>query len=137
MIVRTMRPFRSRAPRVTLPECVFATIHLENKRQIAAKLRRISLTGGLLDLAVFMEERLAVSLTLPIGSGVVDARAELLFPMRALTGYLQPFRFTSITEEQLHMLDREISDLLKQTQSSAARRQLGVTPPPSRLLELL
>lgn len=130
--------FHPRAPRVTLPECVFATIHLENKRQIAAKLRRVSLTGGLLDLAIFMEERLAVGLTFPIGSGIVHARAELLFPMRAVTGYLQPFRFTSIREEQLHILDREITALLKQAQSSVTpRHEIGEIPLPNFLLELL
>jgi hypothetical protein len=138
MILNTRPPLRPRAPRVTLPECVFATIHLENKRQIAAKLRRVSLTGGLLDLAVFMEERLAVGLILPIGSGIVHARGELLFPMRGPTGYLQPFRFTSIREEQLHILEREITALLKQGQSSVApRHELGATPLPSFLLELL
>ena len=103
-----------RVPRATLPESSFATIQLENRRQIPAKLRRVSVTGGLLDLAVFIEERLAVGLTLPIGSGIVHARAELLFPMRTRIGYLQPFRFTSIREEQLHILDREIRQLLKQ-----------------------
>lgn len=138
MILNTRPPLRPRAPRVTMPECVFATIHLENKRQIAAKLRRVSLTGGLLDLAVFMEERLAVGLTLPIGTGIVQARAELLFPMRGPTGYLQPFRFTSIREEQLHILDREIAVLLKQAQSTVAPRpELGASPFPNFLLELL
>jgi len=126
-----------RAPRVTLPECTFVNIQLENRRQIPAKLRRVSLTGGLLDLAVYVDERLSVSLTLPIGSGIVCARAEMLFPMRSVTGYLQPFRFTSIREEQLHILDREITELLKQTQtSSVARQELGVSPP-NFLLELL
>lgn len=137
MIRNTKRPFSPRAARVTLPDCVFATLHLENKRQIAAKLRRVSLTGGLLDLAVFMEERVAVGLTFPIGSGVVHARAELLFPLRAPTGYLQPFRFTEIRDEQRHILDREISALLKQAQSSPARRELGVSPPPGSFLDLL
>lgn len=130
-------PLRRRAPRVTLPECAFATIQLENGRQIPAKLRRVSLTGGLLDLAIYVEERLSVGLTLPVGSGMVHARAEMLFPMRGMTGYLQPFRFTYIREEQLHILDREISELLKQMQAlSAPRQELGMNPP-RFLLELL
>lgn len=127
----------TRAPRVTLPECAFASVQLENGRRIPAKLRRISLTGGLLDLAVYVEERLSVDITLPVGSGIVHARAELLFPMRGVTGYLQPFRFIAIREEQLHILDREITELLKQAQApSAARQGLGVKPP-NFLLELL
>lgn len=137
MIRRVPRQFPARAPRVTVPEGSFATIQLENRRQIPAKLRRVSLTGGLLDLAIYVEERLAVSLTLPVGSGTVQARAELLFPMRTVIGYLQPFRFTSIREEQLHMLDREINELLKQTRiAQGAHKDMGVSPP-SFLLELL
>jgi hypothetical protein len=137
MIGRGRRQLPRRAPRVTLPESSFATIQLENGRQIPAKVRRVSLTGGLLDLAVFMEERLAVGLTLPIGSGIVQARAELLFPMRTMIGYLQPFRFTSIREEQLHILDREITELLQRARAaSSAHRDLGVSPP-NFLLELL
>jgi hypothetical protein len=130
MIRRMPRQFPARAPRVTVPEGSFATIQLENGRQIPTKLRRVSITGGLLDLAIFIEERLAVGLTLPIGSGVVHARAELLFPMRTMIGYLQPFRFTSIREEQLHILDREISELLKQTRIvQGVPKDLGVSPP--------
>jgi len=136
MIRRLTGPLRRRAPRVTLPESSFATIQLENGRQIPAKLKRVSLTGGLLDLAVFMEERLAVGLTLPIGSGIVHAHAELLFPMRTMIGYLQPFRFTSIREEQLHILDREITELQQNRAASSAQMDLGVSPP-NFLLELL
>jgi len=136
MIRRVPRPLPRRAPRVALPESSFATIQLENGRQIPAKLKRVSLTGGLLDLAVFMEERLAVGLTLPIGSGIVHARAELLFPMRTMIGYLQPFRFTSIREEQLHILDREINELQQNRAASSAQMDLGVSPP-NFLLELL
>jgi hypothetical protein len=137
VIRRMSRQFPARAPRVNVPEGSFATIQLENQRRIPAKLRRVSLTGGLLDLAIFIEERLAVTLMLPIGSGVVHARAELLFPMRTMIGYLQPFRFTSIREEQLHILDREITELLKQTRIAQGRhKDLGVSPP-NFLLELL
>ena len=136
-----MRPATShyppRSPRVTLPECVFAVIQLENNRQIPAKLQRISMTGGLLDLAVFVEERVRVDLKIPIGEGVVHARAEMLFPMRSAIGYLQPFRFTNLRPEQHHILDREISELLRQNQASAATsRGLG-THPPNFLLESL
>lgn len=136
MIHLTARQTPRRAPRVTLPECTFVTIELESRRKIPAKLRRVSLTGGLLDLAIYVDERLSVNLTFPIGSGIVHARAELLFPMRGVTGYLQPFRFTAIREEQLHILDREINELLKQAQVTVRRQDLGVNLP-NFLAELL
>jgi len=121
---------RVRPPRVTLPETVFVTVQLENGRQVTAKLHRVSLTGGLLDLAVYLEERIRVGLTVPIGSGIVHAQAQLLFPMRGMTGYLQPFRFTSMRAEQLHILDREITELLKRAQTAPAGGQgLGIRPP--------
>lgn len=119
-----------RAPRVTLPECLFVTLELENGRKIPAKLQRVSVTGGLLDLAFYVEERVPVTLNLPIGSGVVHGRAELLFPMRSATGYLQPFRFTALSTEQKDILAREISELLQKTQaSSGPRHELGVRIP--------
>jgi hypothetical protein len=137
MIRRAPHQFATRAPRITVPEGSFATIELENGRHIPAKLKRVSLTGGLLDLAIYVDERLAVSLTLPVGSSTVQARAELLFPMRTMIGYLQPFRFTSVHEEQLHALNREITELLKHARSAqAAQKDLGVSPP-SFLLERL
>ena len=128
---------RTRAPRVTLPECLFVTVQLESGRKIPAKLQRISLTGGLLDLAVFVEERVPFGLTIPIGPGIAHARAEMLFPLRNATGYLQPFRFTALRPEQLQILDHEISELRRQAQASAAAKHaLGVNLP-SFLLELL
>jgi len=129
---------RPRAPRLTLAKGAFATIQLENGRQFTAKLQTISLTGGLLDLASYVEERVPFSLTLSIGSGIVHGRAEMLFPMRSVAGYLQPFRFTSLRTEQLHILDREITELLERPQASPAapKVELGVHPP-SYLLELL
>jgi len=134
-------PRRARAPRVTLPECLFVTVQLESGRKIPAKLQTISLTGGLLDLAVCIEERVPFSLTIPIGSTVTEARAEMLFPMRSATGYLQPFRFTSLRPEQFQILEREINEFRSQAQASAAaaaaaKHELGAKLP-NFLLELL
>jgi len=131
-------PLRPRAPRVIPPQGAFASIQLENGRHFTARLQRISVTGGLLDLAAYIEERVPVTLTLAIGTGMVHARAEMLFPMRSVTGYLQPFRFSSLRAEQLHILEREISQLLQRPQTSAAapRVELGVHLP-NYLLELL
>jgi len=97
----------------------------------------VSVTGGLLELANYMEERISVGLTLPVGSGVVHARAQMLFPMRGVNGYLQPFRFTDIRAEQLHILDREITTLLSQTTASATNRPVLGSRPPQSLLESL
>jgi hypothetical protein len=108
------RPPR-RAPRVSLRDSISAVIRLENGRQLRAKLRQLSITGGLLDLASCLEERSWVDLTIYLSSGPVRTTAEMMFPMRADGIYLQPFRFTSMGEEELHALDREVTGLLQQS----------------------
>lgn len=112
------RPTR-RAPRVSLRGTISAVIRLENGRQLPATLRQLSITGGLLDLSVYLEERAWVDLTIYLSSGPVRATAEMMFPMRGGVGYLQPFRFTSLGEEELHALDREVTVLLQQSVTSS------------------
>lgn len=90
-------------------------IRLENGRQLPARLQKLSITGGLLDVTAFLEERTWVNLTLYLSSGLVRATAEVMFPMRVTMGYRQPFRFTSLGEEELHAIDREVSELLRQS----------------------
>jgi len=111
------RPSR-RAPRVSLHGTISAVIRLENGRQFPATLRQLSITGGLLDFATYLEERTWVDLTIYLSSGAVRSTAEMMFPMRGGVGYLQPFRFTSLGQEELHALDREVTELLKQTVTS-------------------
>jgi hypothetical protein len=123
-----------RAPRVSLWGTVTATIQLENGRQCWAKTLRLSTTGGLLELANCLDEGVAVSLTLHMGSRTVRGKAVMLFPMWATQGCLQPFRFLEMRDEECRMLDAEIRELLKQTKPFAAgRRNLGSRPP--RFLE--
>jgi hypothetical protein len=114
------RPAR-RAPRVSLRGTISAVIRLENGRQLAAKLQQLSITGGLLDFPSYLEERAWVDLTLYLSSGAVRATAEMMFPMRGGVGYLQPFRFTSLGEQELHAIDREVTGLLKQSATSKTR----------------
>ena len=129
---------RSRAPRVTPPQGAFASIQLENGRQLTAALKRISLTGGLVELAAYVEERVAFGFTLSIGSDVVHGRAETLFPMRSVTGYLQPFRFTFLRPEQVHILNREINELAQLPHGAATGQKVELgSHLPSSLLELL
>ena len=109
-----MRPAR-RAPRIGLRGTIAAIIQLENGRQLPAGLHQLSVTGGLLDVTTYLEERTRVGLTIPIGSSVVRPQAEMLFPMWSSCGYLQPFRFTVLWAEQRQILEMEITQLLKQT----------------------
>jgi hypothetical protein len=123
-----------RAPRVNLWGNVSANIQLENGRQCWAKTLRLSTTGGLLELANCLDEGIAVNLTLHLDSRPVRGKAAMLFPMSATQGYLQPFRFTELRDEECRALDVEIRQLLKQARPLAhGRRGFGFRP--ARILE--
>jgi hypothetical protein len=104
-----------RAPRANFGGKVSAVVRLENGRQLSARVQTLSITGGLLDLAAYLEERTWVDLTIYLSSGPVHTKAEMMFPMRGATDYRQPFRFVSIGGEQLLAVDREVTDVLKQS----------------------
>ncbi|HKI26408.1 MAG TPA: hypothetical protein VKA07_08795 [Candidatus Sulfotelmatobacter sp.] len=109
------QPRAVRAPRLRLHETVSVIVQLENGRNLPAKLHRVSITGGLLELSTYLEERTRVDLTFQLGFAFVHPKGETLFPMRGGDlGYLQPFRVTSFAEEERHRLQMEIADQLKQ-----------------------
>jgi hypothetical protein len=103
-----------RAPRARVRGLIAGVVRLENGRQLPGKLQLLSVTGGLLELSSYLEERTWVDLTIYLSSGPVRATAEMMFPMLGATAYLQPFRFTSLGDEALHAIDREVSSMLKQ-----------------------
>ena len=118
-----------RAPRVNLWGTASATIQLENGRQLWAKMHRISITGGLLEVATCLDEGVSVNLTVHLGERRVRGKAAMLFPMWATQGYLQPFRFTDLRDEECLGLQAEIGELLKQDRLSApVRRSSGFRP---------
>ncbi len=112
-----------RATRVSLQGKIAVTIELENGRQVAGKLHQLSITGGLLEVASYLQERSKVSLTLPIGASVLRPQAEMLFPMWSAQGILQPFRLTRLWAQERQMLEAEINEVLRQTvaRSNAGR----------------
>jgi hypothetical protein len=109
-----MRP-GTRAPRVSVQGRIMAVLQLENGRRIPAKLQKFSVTGGLLELSTYLEERAKVKISIPVGAIMVRPEAEMLFPMCAVKGYLQPFRFTGLWAEERQILETEIRELLKQS----------------------
>ena len=125
----------TRAPRVNLRGTVTVVVQLENLRRMPAKLHQLSITGGMLELAMYLDERAKVGLTFPVGSSVVHPKAEMLFPMRAANSYLQPFRFTSLWAAERDLLEREITGLLNQTAAPAAGSHAPGLRPPRFYLE--
>jgi hypothetical protein len=117
-----------RAPRVNPWRTASATIQLENGRELWAKTLRISITGGLLELASYLDEGVTVSLTLHLGGRTVRGKATTLFPMLATQGYLQPFRFTDLRDQDCRALETEVLELLNQAKAVPSERP-GFRPP--------
>lgn len=117
-----------RAPRARVRGAISAVIRLENGRQLPAKLQQLSITGGLLDLAAYLEERTWVDLSIYLSSGPVRTTAEIMFPMLGAVSYLQPFRFTNLGQAELHAIDTEVTALLKQSGASGSG-DLGLRAP--------
>jgi hypothetical protein len=127
-MINSPQPRRTRAPRASLRGSISVLVQLESLRRIPAKLHQLSITGGLLELAMYVDERAKVDLTIPVGSTSVRPQAEMLFPMQGLQGYLQPFRFTRLGSDELRILDREITELLKHGMAPAGHGP-GFRPP--------
>jgi hypothetical protein len=85
-----------RATRAHFAEPTTAVLRFKDGRRIAAKLRVVSLTGGLLALAHPIDTGCNAKLMFLTGSGMVLGAAEMLSP-RSWT--LQPFRFVGLNDD--------------------------------------
>ena len=101
-----------RAPRVKLAGTVLSLVRLENGRQTRGKLHQLSITGGLLHLETPLDEGIKVEVIFHVGSSTVRCKATMLFPMWATQGYLQPFEFADLGEEERSNLQADLQQLL-------------------------
>lgn len=107
----TPRPFR-----VKLRGSILALIQLPNRRQVRGKLHQISTTGGLLNVEAPLDEKLKVELIFHLGETTIREKVEMLFPMWATQGWLQPFRFVDLPEANKNVLETNLQAFVKQTQ---------------------
>ena len=101
-----------RAPRVKLAGTVLSLVRLESGRQMRGKLHQLSITGGLLQLDTPLDEGIKVEVIFHVGSSTVRSKARMLFPMWATQGYLQPFEFADLDEEDRCNLRVDLQRLL-------------------------
>jgi hypothetical protein len=101
-----------RAPRVKLAGTVLSLVRLENGRQTRGKLHQLSITGGLLHLETPLDEGIKVEVIFHVGDSTVRSKARMLFPMWATQGYLQPFEFDDLDEEDRCNLRVDLEQLL-------------------------
>ncbi|MFY9792762.1 MAG: hypothetical protein WA474_17540 [Candidatus Sulfotelmatobacter sp.] len=106
----TPRPFR-----VKLRGSILALIRLPNRRELRGKLHQLSTTGGLLNVEKPLDEKLQVELIFQLGEATIREKAEMMFPMWATQGWLQPFRFVEVPEERTKILDANLVLFVQQS----------------------
>jgi hypothetical protein len=102
-----------RGQRVRLGGSILALLLLENGRQIRGRMNQLSVNGGLLSLENPLDEGIRVTVLFHLGYTSIRCRAQMLFPMWATQGCLQPFRFLELPEASYASLNRELENLVR------------------------
>ena len=102
-----------RRSRVKVCGAVLALVLLENGRQIRARISQLSVNGGLVALEHPLDEGIKVTIVFHIGTTSIRCGAEVMFPMWATKGCLQPFRFGDLDDASRDALSRELDTLVK------------------------
>jgi len=102
-----------RGTRVRLGGSILALAVLENGRQIRGRMNQLSVNGGLLSLELPLDEGIRVTVLFHLGCTSIRCRAQMLFPMWATQGCLQPFRFLELPEASRASLNRELETLVR------------------------
>jgi hypothetical protein len=109
----TLKSHCPRPGRVKLAGAVLALVQLENGRLVRARMHQLSSNGGVLHLADPLSEAGKVKLLFHVGSTTVHGQAEMMFPMWATRGCLQPFRFTELTDDERERLNSDLQFFLQ------------------------
>src|ERR1700676_1654872 len=101
-----------RSLRVKVGGSILVLVLLENGRQIRGRVNQLSVNGGLLSLEHPLDEAIRGTVVFHLGFSV-RCRAQMLFPMWATQGCLQPFRFLDLSEASRAGLNRELENLVR------------------------
>ena len=101
------RPFR-----VKLRGSVLVLVKLPNKRTLRAAIHQLSTSGGVIHFEQPLDEKIKVELTFHIHEATIHCNAQMLFPMWATQGWMQPFRFVDITDAERDTLDTSLKSFL-------------------------
>ena len=67
-----------------------------------------------------LDEKLKVELIFHLGETTIRERAEIMFPMWATQGWLQPFRFFELPETSKHTLETSLLSFVQHVQQPPA-----------------
>jgi hypothetical protein len=109
------RPFR-----VKLRGSVLVLVRLPNRRSIRAAFHQLSISGGVIHLEQPLDEKLEVELIFHIREATLRGKAQMLFPMWATQGWMQPFRFVELTDDNRDTLDTKLKSFVGEAAKSAA-----------------
>jgi hypothetical protein len=101
------RPFRAK-----LRGSVLVLLRLPNRRDVRAAIHQLSVTGGVVHLEKPLDEKLEVQLIFHLNGTAIREKAQMLFPMWATQGWMQPFRFLDISDAGRETLDANLKSLL-------------------------
>jgi len=101
-----------RAPRIHLGGSIGALVLNEDGHRAKAKLQTVSITGGMLRLAQALANGDFVEIAFQTQSGPVHGMAEMLVPMRASEGVLQPFRFIALGDDDHRNLRMTVDSVM-------------------------
>jgi len=113
-------PSDRRSFRVKLRGSVLVLLRLPNRRQVRSAFHLLSLTGGMVHLEKPLDEKIEVEMIFHVGNATIRAKAVMLFPMWATQGWLQPFRFTDLSEASKESLATNLQSFMGETANEAA-----------------
>jgi len=109
------RPFR-----VKLRGSVLVLVRLPNRRSVRAAFHQLSTTGGVIHLEKPLDEKLEVEMIFHVGQATFRNKAQMLFPMWATQGWMQPFRFSELSDADRESLDSNLKSFLGEAANGAA-----------------
>jgi len=108
------RPFRAK-----LRGSVLVLLRLPNRRDVRAALHQLSITGGVVHLEKPLDEKIEVHLIFHLGGMTIREKAQMLFPMWATQGWMQPFRFVDLSDASREKLDQHLKTFIGESGKGA------------------
>ena len=113
-------PVDRRSFRVKLRGSVLVLLRLPNRRQVRSAFHLLSVSGGMVHLEKPLDEKIEVEMIFHLGEATIRAKALMLFPMWATQGWLQPFRFTDLSETTKASLAANLKTFVGEMTSAAS-----------------
>lgn len=108
------RPFR-----VKLRGSVLTLLRLPNRRDVRAAIHQLSITGGVVHLEKPLDEKIKVEMIFHLGGATIRGQAEMLFPMWATQGWMQPFRFVDLADASRETLEANLKSMIGENAKAA------------------